>query len=236
MRVLKLALVALTVFSLVFSTTTFAAKKKKKKSTCGATSAQRDGNCPSEGCGGDPELNKRKNLITPASSPEVYTRSDFVKLKFPASWSSGSKRKLLRDWGEGTPVVYEAFLMKVKNYPNGQESCNCNLKEDENNDWHLVTIARKTDAEDDSITGEVTPRFRPDGWTLSKVRKIAKDKMFIQLTGYLMLDTQHLGGGPPVRVTDWEIHPVTKFKVCTGSVASCKAGDNWQDLADFPEP
>jgi hypothetical protein len=124
--------------------------------------------------------------------------------------------------------------MKVKNYPNGVESCNCNLKKDENNDWHLVTIAKKTDAEDDSITGEVSPRFRRDGWTLSKVRKIAKDKMYIQLTGYLMLDTQHLGGGPPIRITDWEIHPVTKFKVCTGSVASCKAGDNWQDLSDFP--
>ena len=119
--------------------------------------------------------------------------------------------------------------MKVKTYPNGMESCNCNLKEDENNDWHLVTNAKKTDAEDDSITGEITPRFRLNGWTLAKVRKIAKDKMYIQLTGYLMLDTQHLNSNAPARITDWEIHPVTKLKVCTGSVTSCKAGNNWQD-------
>ena len=51
--------------------------------------------------------------------------------------------------------MYEAYLLKVKNYACGMESCNCNLKTDENNDFHLVTIAKKTDAEDDSITGEI---------------------------------------------------------------------------------
>ena len=157
MRILKLTLITLTVISLSFATSTYGKKKKKKKSTCGAASIE---DCQKEGCGGDAELNKRKNLVTAVSSPEKYIRSDFVKLKFPASWTAGSKRTLLKNWGEGTPVVYEGFLMKVKNYPNGMESCNCNLKQDENNDWHLVTIAKKTDAEDDSITGEITPRFR----------------------------------------------------------------------------
>lgn len=234
MRVLKLALVILVVFS-VLATGSIAAKKKKKKSTCGATSITA-GNCPKEGCGGDGELNKRKNLLSAASSPDEFTRSDFVKLKFPASWASGTKRTLLRNWGEGTAVVYDAFLLKVKHYAQGMESCNCNLKKDENNDFHLVTGTKKTTAEDDSIIGEITPRFRPDGWTLTKLQALAKDKAFVRLTGYLMLDTQHLNSNVPARVTDWEIHPVTSFKVCIGSVASCKAGDNWQDLSDFPEP
>jgi len=236
MRVLRLTLVALTFFALVISTSTFAKKPKKKKSTCGATSSQRDGDCLNVGCGGDRELNKRKNLLTAASSPETYTRSEFVILKFPASWESGTKRKLLKDWGEGTAVVYEAYLLKVKHYADGMESCNCNLKEDVNNDFHLVTGHKKTTPEDDSITGEITPRFRPEGWTLKKLQKLAKDKAYVKLTGYLMLDTQHLNSNVPARITDWEIHPVTSFKVCTGSVASCKAGDNWQDLSDFPEP
>src|SRR6476619_5740098 len=106
MRVVKLALVPLAVFSFIFSTATFAKRPKKQKSTCGATASQRDGDCPNIGCGGDPELNKRKNLITAASNPETYTRKNFVALKFPAFWASGTKRKLLKNWGEGTAVVY----------------------------------------------------------------------------------------------------------------------------------
>lgn len=236
MRILKIALVALAIFLLVFNSATLAAKKKKKKNTCGATSSQKDGDCPVQGCGGDPLLNRRKNLVTAASNPETYTRTDFVKLKFPKSWVPGTKRTLLKDWGEGTAVTYETFLLKVKNYPSGAEACNCNLKLNENNDFHLVTGHKRTTPEDDSITGEISPRFRPDGWTITKLRKLAKDKAYVQLTGYLMLDTQHVGKSEPARVTHWEIHPVTSFKVCTGSVASCKAGENWQDLSDFPEP
>jgi hypothetical protein len=236
MRILKLALITSTIFSLVFVGSTFAAKKKKPKNTCGATSSQSDGDCPVEGCGGDSLLNRRKNLKTPASHPETYTRSDFVKLKFPASWNSGTSRTLLKKWGEGTAVTYDAFLLKVKNYPSGAESCNCNLTLNENNDFHLVTGHKSTTPEDDSITGEITPRLRPDGWTITKLRKLAKDKAYVRLTGYLMLDTQHVGKSVPARVTHWEIHPVTSFKVCTESVASCKAGNGWQNLSDFPEP
>src|SRR4030095_422826 len=171
-----------------------------------------------------------------ASTPENFTRSDFVTLLFPAKWSMGQKRTLLKDWGEGAPVVYAAYLLKVKHYAQGIEACNCNLKEDENNDFHLVTGHKKNTPEDDSITGEISPRFRPDGWTLKKLQELAKNKAYVRLTGYLMLDTQHLNSNSPARVTDWEIHPVTSFKVCTGSVTSCKAGNNWQDLSDFPEP
>jgi hypothetical protein len=193
--------------------------------------------CPKEECGGDPELNKRKNLVTAVTVPTEYKRHDFVVLKFPAQWSSGQKRTpLLKDWGEGRPVAYEAYLLKVKHYKDGMEACNCNLKLDENNDFHLVTGHKKTTAEDDSITGEITPRFRLDGWTLKKLQKLADDKAYIRIEGYLMLDTQHLNSSVPARVTDWEIHPVTKMQVCAGSVVSCKAGNNWQELSDFPEP
>lgn len=236
MRILKVALILLAFFSLAVVGSTFAAKTKKPKPTCGATSSQREGDCPDQGCGGDALLNRRKNLVTKASSPETFTRTDFVKLKFPESWHSGTSRTLLKKWGEGTAVTYDAFLLKVKNYPSGAEACNCNLKLNENNDFHLVTGHKRTTPEDDSITGEISPRFRPEGWTLTKLKQLAKDKAYVRLTGYLMLDTQHVGKSVPARVTHWEIHPVTSFKVCTGTVVSCKAGNNWQDLADFPEP
>ena len=210
-------------------------KSKKPKSTCKATSI--DG-CPNEGCGGDAKLNVRKNITTPPASADVqhFTRGDFVKLKFPAKWAAGTVRTLLKTWGEGTPVEYEAYLVTVKHYQCGMESCNCNLKKDENNDFHLVTFHKKNIAEDDSITAEITPRIRPEGWTLKKLQKLARDKTYVKLTGLLMLDTQHLNSDKPARVTDWEIHPVTKLQVCTGTITGCKAGDGWVDLADFPEP
>jgi hypothetical protein len=47
-----------------------------------------------------------------------------VKLKFPASWTSGTQRTLLETWGEGTPVELEAYLIKTKRYPSGAEPCN----------------------------------------------------------------------------------------------------------------
>ncbi len=208
---------------------------KKSKSTCGATSID---NCPREGCCGDSKLNQRKNITTPPAAADIqtYTRAKFVRLKFPASWSPGTSRALLKKWGEGTPVEYEAYLIEVKHYPRGAEACNCNLQEDSNNDFHLVTVDRQNLPESDSITAEITPRIRPAGWTLKKLQQLARNKTYVKLTGYLMLDTQHLGGGGPARVTDWEIHPVTAMQVCTASVTSCKAGNGWQDLADVPEP
>ena len=57
---------------------------KKKKPKCGATGFD---DCPAKGCGGDSLLNKRKNTaeMPVASETEKFKRSDFVKLKFPAS-------------------------------------------------------------------------------------------------------------------------------------------------------
>jgi len=231
MKTLKLITLVLAL-SFVVIPTSFA---KKAKSTCAATGF---GDCPVKGCGGDPELNKKKNSTTTPAAADVekFKRADFVKLKFPASWTSGTKRTLLESWGEDKAVEYEAYLIKTKHYPSGMESCNCNLKKEENNDFHLVTVSQKNASEDSSVTAEITPRIRLDGWTFSKLTDLSNKKSYVKITGFLMLDTQHLGGGGPARVTDWEIHPVTALKVCTGSVTGCKAGSGWEDLATVPEP
>ena len=210
--------------------------QKKPKPTCNAT---RVGNCPKEGCGGDPEMNKRKNVTTRPSSGhvQVYKRADFTSLTFPATWKRGTPRGKLKEWGEGTAVEYEAFLVDAKNYSSGAEATNCNLKGDSNNDWHLVLQTRQTITDEyKSITAEATPRIRPNGWTWKKILKLRREKAYVKLVGYLFYDSEHVNESKPARVTHWEIHPVTSFKVCIGSIASCKAGDNWQDLSNFPEP
>jgi hypothetical protein len=210
----------------------FAAKKKPK--TCGAKSFE---TCPSKGCGGDPLLNQRKNTkVQPAASDiEKVTRTRFTKLKFPASWKSGTSRNLLKDWGEETPVEYQAYLIKITHYTSGMESCNCNLKKEENNDFHLVLVDKRGTPEETSITAEISPRIRPAGWTFKKLNDLSKKKTYIKVTGFLMLDTQHISK-PIKRLTNWEIHPVTSLQVCTVSVTGCKEGNGWIDLADIPEP
>jgi len=80
-----------------------------------------------------------------------------------------------------------------------------------------------------------TPHIRPDGWTFTKLKNLADNKKFVKAIGYLMLDTQHISN-PLARLTNWDIHPVTNFQVCTGSVTACRNGNNWQDLANVPEP
>lgn len=202
---------------------------------CNASSI--DG-CPVKGCGGDSNLNVRKNIteIPDPNDVEDWTFNDMLNVTFPAQWSSGQDRSLLTTWGEGTAIRIKARLKKVVNYSSGKESTNCNLKRNENNDFHLVLTRAKNKPESQSITAEITPRIRPDGWTLTKLRPLALDQYYVRVTGYLMLDTQHIGDDHPVRYTHWEIHPVTAFEVCTLTKTACDNGDGWQDLTDWPEP
>jgi len=62
-------------------------KPKKTKPKCGATGF---GDCSAKRCGGDGELNKKKNKTTKpaAADVEVYKRADFVKLKIPRESST----------------------------------------------------------------------------------------------------------------------------------------------------
>jgi hypothetical protein len=208
------------------------AQPKKPKPTCGATSFA---DCPAKGCGGDPELNRKKNTKAKPSAQEVdeWELKDIVGLTFPQEWKSGTKRGLLEKWGEGRAVRVKAFLIHAKNYPSGVESCNCNLKKTDNNDFHLVLVDSRKKGEASSVTAEISPRIRPAGWTIEKLRKLSKDKAYVRVTGWVMLDTQHIKK-PIKRLTNWEIHPVTRFEVCTGTVKSCDQGEGWEDLEEIP--
>jgi hypothetical protein len=51
-------------------------------------------------------------------------------------------------------------------------------------------------------------------------------------------DPNHPIGGQPKRVSLWEVHPITKFFVCTKagnncSVSSTGASSGWKRLEDF---
>ncbi len=95
-----------------------------------------------------------------------------------------------------------------------------------------------------SFVAEMTPYFRekhPElGFTLDSLAKAIGHK--VRITGQLIVDNAHKKtsddcGLPSAtsgcwRASLWEIHPVTRFEVCTAS--SCTANsNNWVALKDF---
>ena len=237
--------------------------------------------CPMQGCGGDPELNRKKNKtdVPAESAVEAKTFTQLTAFKRPKKWKSGTARTLLEGWGEGKAVQITGYIFEAENYTSGAESTNCYLSSNGFNDFHIVivedlvlankakavedavdnatTAAKKKTAENKakaahkraekrSLTAEITPRLRPDGWTIAKLRELVRSGgvpaddtdtatnikrpfAYIRVTGWAMLDTQHISK-PIDRRSNWELHPVTKFDVCMTTVAACKSGQGWSTL------
>lgn len=223
------------------------------RNCCGVTDIA---DCPAKGCGGDPQLNTKKNRKSKPAAADVesMTLLEIANFKSPKSWVSGTKRTLLATWGEGKAVQLTAYLMKVGGYKDGKESTNCHLSTIEFNDFHLVLVKSPTAAkkawklmetnkekgekalkraERKSLTAEITPRIRPAGWDLEKLEGLAEKVTYVRVTGWAMLDTMHIKNKLN-RLSNWEIHPVTKFEVCTTTVAECDQDSGWDNLENVP--
>ena len=207
-------------------------------------------NCPATtGCGdfGDALLNQMKNRFGPVSNPATTTLDNIRGLNEP-SFSTGDSRTGLATI-ENRVVVVQAFLLKAKR--EGAESCNCGITGPSNTDIHLVLVSQLPDmddqdeidqAEQGSVTAEITPRVRKHGhpqWVVKNINDFEGE--FVRITGRMMLDTkhipqQHLLQGEPrrnkrlKRATNWEVHPVTKFEVCNASISQCKQGNGWVNI------
>ena len=200
--------------------------QRRRREPCVQTLAQ----CDRDGCGGDPRLNEQKNRTDQATDPEPWTISQIVALneESPTSWTSGADRGELEELGEGTPVRVSGYLIDafVTRTP---ESTNCFLRGTENNDFHLNLVRRRDLDKSMSVVAEITPRLRRTGWTIGKLQALAEQTRYVRVTGWLMFDSAHPGASNH-RATAWEIHPVTRFEVCTSTVASCNAGSGWRPL------
>lgn len=190
--------------------------------------------CPETGCGrgGDAELNRLKNRTANASDPQQRTLGQIRAMSQPRTWQAGDDRSSLAD-RENTAVVVRAYLHDARQ--SGSETVNCKLTGAANNDWHIDLVSRPNDPRARAVSAEVTPRLRKAGWTLAKLRHLSRMKAYVRVTGWMMLDTMHIRR-PLVRSTNWEIHPVTKFEICTTTRNDCIAGNGWQDLEDFEIP
>ncbi|HEV2863053.1 MAG TPA: hypothetical protein VGX48_18705 [Pyrinomonadaceae bacterium] len=189
--------------------------------------------CPEQGCGGDPNLNRFKNQTRSpkASAVEEWSIADVIELneQSPKRWKMGADRKPLRDIGEGTAVAIKGYLIHAA-VTKTAEACNCGIKGDENNDFHLNIVATKAGDMEQSLVVEMSPRSRNANWKLPRLKTMAKTKTYVRVTGWLMWDSQHAHFEHMPRATAWEVHPVTGFEVCEGTKKECDAGKKWVAL------
>jgi len=196
--------------------------------------------CPDAGCGvgGDTRLNKKKNRkdIPAQVSYQPMTFEDFLHLEEerPTQWTTGQLRNEVEALGEDTPVALAGYLIGA--HPGSPETCNCELSGEANNDYHINLVERPGDRLWNSIVVEMTPRVRPSfpQWTLQNIQGLITDinnPPLVRVSGYLLFDSQHVSrsGGP--RITIWEVHPVTKLEVCSGTDCTVDSDNGWQDIA-----
>jgi hypothetical protein len=203
--------------------------------------------CPATGCGelGDALLNTAKNRFGAVTSPEALTLDKIRAFAKPDTWDTGSPRDSIASI-EGRPVVVMGFLLKAKR--EGAESCNCGITGAVNTDIHLVLVSKLPDLDDEdevieaeagSVTAEITPRVRQHGhlkWVVKNINDFEGE--FVKITGRMMLDTKHIPQAHRLpherpnkrlkRATSWEVHPVSRFEVCTKTVSKCRRGLGWQ--------
>jgi hypothetical protein len=202
--------------------------------------------------------NRAKNNFCATGDAVTLTQDDFVKLQKAvddAGIPSGSTkslppdRKVLHDLhttgggakvGEGTKVRFVTFVLKA-HYSDTRtgEAVNCGLPGNEPNDIHIPTVQATTGTAADecqSVTAEMSPHGRPDGWTPKALQGLGAP---VRITGQLFFDGSHKPCTPdtvrnPKRVSSWEIHPVYAVDVCSAStLAECPIEDDskWHPLA-----
>lgn len=184
--------------------------------------------CPSNGDGGDPKLNVRKNRTDAGDwiplSVDSILRLDWpqgVERKDHSNWTKQEKAEVARF--EGIAVQVEGFLAGLK--VEGEESCNCHSKRPVV-DYHMWLVAdedtaQARDLQNDldgralSVVAEVTPRIRAAKPEMNDqlIRPLVTDVTKVRLSGWLLLDQAHPEQLGDTRGTLWEIHPIVEFEV-----------------------
>jgi hypothetical protein len=141
-------------------------------------------------------------------------------------------REEIEAMGEDTFIALHGYMIGA--HPGSPETCNCKLSGEENNDFHINLVEQRTDRLIQSVVVEMTPKVRAmhSNWTLAALHNLLDETNppYVRVSGFLLLDTEHINknGGP--RMTIWEIHPVTRFEVCTTTKAKCDLGVGWRDI------
>jgi hypothetical protein len=186
------------------------------------------------------ESRAKNNFCASTKSVRVLTYNDFVNLQkrstnLPAKLPD---RAAVRRLGEGQYVSYIAFVSNPHySDVNAGEAVNCNIPGKTTNDIHIVLLQTPNDDECNSTTAEISPHYRPPGWTPEKLKQASAGHP-VRLTGQLFFDGSHkpCSGGSrpnPKRKSVWEIHPLYSVDICSETtIAACRSSAaRWTPLS-----
>ncbi|MBI4436138.1 MAG: hypothetical protein HY590_01800 [Candidatus Omnitrophica bacterium] len=165
----------------------------------------------------DPDLNLAKNRIERPDHFEDVKLADLIRLEIPRGIS---QEKWRREWPKETLEkvrVQEARAVRtegyvVKGFPGKQESANCYSPK---GDFHLLLAESPNDDRTKAMITETTPRIqdRHPTWEHERLQKLADDRAHVRISGWLMMDQQHLDLIGRGAATSWEIHPILQIEV-----------------------
>jgi hypothetical protein len=186
----------------------------------------KEGPCPFNGNGSDADQFTLKNRADyPTSFKDVSWQAIF-ELPYPGRDDGNYAKPHRKDWIASELAVIEPFeniavrvigyivAIKPQNGGNG-EGTNCNFNKVGDVDTHIALVANVGDGEKGSIVIEWTPRFlkaHPNS-TKSKLLPWLDSDNPVRVTGWLMVDPDHVNHLGRYRGTLWELHPITKFEV-----------------------
>jgi hypothetical protein len=224
----------------VFGSTVDAQQRKSVRTKAKASASIKDiRDCPDEGIGGDPALNRRKNIRSDNRRATLRSIQWMKDLPNPRNFTrQTATRSELSRLGEGKKVTVVAYALVARK--GSKETCNCGLTKVKDTDNHIVlvdpTIKKPTVAahERDSITAEFTPRVRLDhpNFTRAKLQPLIepRKRLLVRVTGLLMFDTEHFLGHHLERHNDWEIHPVLRLEYCVAATCTDTSDAGWKNL------
>jgi hypothetical protein len=135
--------------------------------------------------------------------------------------------KIGAEWyGEGSVVRFSGFITSAR-YGNVREgdTVNCKLEGAANNNLEIELGERKKAGKCAQIAAVISPHYRPDEWTVDRLRLAQDEGRPIQVSGQLFFDASHdpCAGGEGYRASTWEIHPVYDVAVCREtSLGKCR--------------
>lgn len=205
--------------------------------------------CPDRGCAqvGSPEAlaNQVKRTWPVSGTPIALTIGDFESLQGQADALVGqgvplseqgrrTLRKLKhsgRELGEGDLVQFAGYIVDQPYSVRSGESVNCRIPGTENRDIRIAIAPEPDATEFDGIAVVMIPQWRPRGWSLDKLVRIAREGHMVLVRGQLFYDSEHRVNDDPEeevpgqirRISLWEIHPVTDFYVCLRKGRTCEA-------------
>ena len=183
------------------------------------------------------EAMAKNNFCAPTGHPSDVTYDQLLQWQKaaqdhdPPIGKQVEDREVIQSLGEGNYVSYVAWIWDAHySDVSSGEKVNCNKTGNPPNDIHIVLMPDKNEQDEcKSTTAEMSPHYRPAGWTPQKLNALQNP---VRIRGQLFYDNSHAVCGTsrpnPKRASLWEIHPVYSIDVCkSADINQCrKAADD----------